>query len=125
MGLVGGFDGVLLDLGVSSPQLDDAARGFSFAQDGPLDMRMNNRTGMTAADWLARAPEREIARVIRDYGEERFAKRIARAIVAARDVEPPIANAAATRGDRRAAPCRRASRASIRRRARFRRSAFT
>lgn len=90
LGMVGGFDGVLLDLGVSSPQLDDAARGFSFAQDGPLDMRMNNRAGMTAADWLARAPEHEIARVIRDFGEERFAKRIARAIVNARH-ERPIA----------------------------------
>jgi 16S rRNA (cytosine1402-N4)-methyltransferase len=81
MGMAGGFDGVLLDLGVSSPQLDNAARGFSFAQDGPLDMRMNNTTGVTAADWLAKAPEHEIARVIRDFGEERFAKRIARAIV--------------------------------------------
>jgi 16S rRNA (cytosine1402-N4)-methyltransferase len=87
-GLVGGFDGVLLDLGVSSPQLDDAARGFSFAQDGPLDMRMDNRSGASAADFLARAREREIERVIKDYGEERFAKRIARAIVAARAVEP-------------------------------------
>ncbi len=82
------LDGVLLDLGVSSPQLDDAARGFSFSQDGPLDMRMNNAAGMTAADWLARAPETEIARVIREYGEERFAKRIANAIVARRHAEP-------------------------------------
>lgn len=89
MGMVGEFNGVLLDLGVSSPQLDDAARGFSFAQDGPLDMRMNNASGMTAADWLAKAPEHEIARVIRDFGEERFAKRIARSIVHAR-VERPI-----------------------------------
>jgi 16S rRNA (cytosine1402-N4)-methyltransferase len=88
MGLVGELDGVLLDLGVSSPQLDDAARGFSFAQDGPLDMRMNNSAGMTAADWLARAPESEIARVIRDCGEERFAKRIAGAIVAHRHEAP-------------------------------------
>src|SRR4029453_16427984 len=63
-------------------------RGFSFPQDGPLDMRMDNRSGASAADFLARAPEREIARVIKDYGEERFAKRIARAIVAARAVEP-------------------------------------
>ncbi|MFL6618999.1 MAG: 16S rRNA (cytosine(1402)-N(4))-methyltransferase RsmH [Povalibacter sp.] len=88
MGMAGGFDGVLLDLGVSSPQLDDAARGFSFAQDGPLDMRMNNSAGMTAADWLAKAPEHEIARVIREYGEERFAKRVARAIVNARHARP-------------------------------------
>jgi len=87
-GLAGGFDGVLLDLGVSSPQLDNAARGFSFAQDGPLDMRMNNAGGMTAADWVNRAPEHEIARVIREYGEERFAKRIARAIVDARSQSP-------------------------------------
>ncbi len=89
-GAVGGFDGVLLDLGVSSPQLDNAARGFSFVQDGPLDMRMNNASGMTAADWLAKAPEHDIARVIREFGEERFAKRIARAIVAARGVEPIV-----------------------------------
>src|SRR5437868_8115477 len=88
MGMVGEFNGVLLDLGVSSPQLDDAARGFSFAQDGPLDMRMNNSTGVTAAEWLAKAPEHEIARVIRDYGEERFAKRIARNIVQARNEQP-------------------------------------
>lgn len=88
LGLAGRLAGVLLDLGVSSPQLDDAARGFSFTQDGPLDMRMNNAAGMTATDWLARAPETEIARVIRDYGEERFAKRIARAIVARRHEAP-------------------------------------
>lgn len=88
MGMVGEFNGVLLDLGVSSPQLDDAARGFSFAQDGPLDMRMNNTTGFTAAEWLAKAPEHELARVIRDFGEERFAKRIARGIVEARRVQP-------------------------------------
>jgi 16S rRNA (cytosine1402-N4)-methyltransferase len=88
-GLLGGIDGVLLDLGVSSPQLDDAARGFSFAQDGPLDMRMDFNSGMNAAQFIARAPEHELARVIREYGEERFAKRIARAIVAAR-VEAPI-----------------------------------
>lgn len=87
-GLAGRVDGVLLDLGVSSPQLDNAARGFSFAQDGPLDMRMNNASGMTAADWLNRASEHDIVRVIRDFGEERFAKRIARAIVAARVGQP-------------------------------------
>lgn len=87
-GLAGALDGVLFDLGVSSPQLDDAARGFSFTQDGPLDMRMDGREGSSAADWLAKAPEREIARVIREYGEERFAKRIARAIAAARREQP-------------------------------------
>jgi 16S rRNA (cytosine1402-N4)-methyltransferase len=84
LGLVGGFDGVLLDLGVSSPQLDDAARGFSFAQDGPLDMRMDNSAGASAADFVAHASERDLERVIREYGEERFARRIARQIVAAR-----------------------------------------
>src|SRR5918995_1708950 len=89
MGLAGRIDGVLLDLGVSSPQLDDAARGFSFAQDGPLDMRMDYQSGENAVHYIARAPEHELARVIREYGEERFAKRIARAIVAAR-VEAPI-----------------------------------
>jgi 16S rRNA (cytosine1402-N4)-methyltransferase len=83
-----GFDGMLFDLGVSSPQLDNAARGFSFLHDGPLDMRMDNETGITAAAWLARAPEHEIATVIREYGEDRFAKRIARAIVTARHAEP-------------------------------------
>jgi 16S rRNA (cytosine1402-N4)-methyltransferase len=77
-------DGVLLDLGMSSPQLDDPARGFSFRFDAPLDMRMDPGTGITAAEWLARAPEREIREVIRNYGEERFAKPIAAAIVAAR-----------------------------------------
>ncbi len=92
-GLLGGIDGVLLDLGVSSPQLDDAARGFSFAQDGPLDMRMDFNSGMNAAQFIARAPEHELVRVIREYGEERFAKRIARAIVAAR-VEAPITTTA-------------------------------
>ena len=77
-------DGILLDLGVSSPQLDDAARGFSFRVDAPLDMRMDTSRGITAAQWLARARESEIREVIRNYGEERFAKQIAAAIVAAR-----------------------------------------
>ncbi len=81
-------DGVLLDLGVSSPQLDDAERGFSFRQDGPLDMRMDQGSGISAAQWLARAGEREIGEVIKRYGEERFAKQIARAIVAARSRRP-------------------------------------
>lgn len=84
------FDGVLLDLGVSSPQLDDAARGFSFTQDGPLDMRMDNSTGSTAAQWLAKASEQDIVRVVREFGEERFAKRIARAIVQARHEQPIV-----------------------------------
>lgn len=83
-----GVDGVLLDLGVSSPQFDDAARGFSFRRDGPLDMRMDTSRGQTAAQWLETAGEAEIREVIRDYGEERFAKQIAKAIVAARQRGP-------------------------------------
>jgi len=82
--LDGGFDGILLDLGVSSPQLDDPARGFSFMADGPLDMRMDTSKGPTAADWINSASEAEIATVVRRYGEERFARRVSRAIVAAR-----------------------------------------
>lgn len=77
-------DGILLDLGVSSPQLDDATRGFSFIHDGPLDMRMNPQQGISAKDWIAKATENEIASVLKEYGEERFAKRIARAIVSKR-----------------------------------------
>lgn len=76
--------GVLLDLGVSSPQLDEAGRGFSFDRDGPLDMRMDTSAGEPASAWLTRAKERDIAQVIRRYGEEKFARRIARAIVDAR-----------------------------------------
>ncbi|HSS47244.1 MAG TPA: 16S rRNA (cytosine(1402)-N(4))-methyltransferase RsmH [Burkholderiales bacterium] len=81
-------DGVLMDLGLSSPQLEDAARGFSFRRDGPLDMRMDISRGETAAEWLERANEEEIGEVIKKYGEERFAKQIARAIVAARKAGP-------------------------------------
>ncbi len=88
-GVSGRVNGVLLDLGVSSPQLDDPTRGFSFLQDGPLDMRMDPNSGVSAADWLAKAGAAEIARVLKDYGEERFAKRIAAAIVEAR-AEAPI-----------------------------------
>lgn len=80
----GKVQGVLLDLGVSSPQLDDPQRGFSFMQDGPLDMRMNPQAGQSAAEWLRSAAEEEIARVIYEFGEERFSRRMARAIVAAR-----------------------------------------
>ena len=76
--------GVLFDLGVSSPQIDDPSRGFSLRADGPLDMRMDTSRGETAAEWLARAPFEELAQVIRDYGEERFAASIAKAIVARR-----------------------------------------
>ncbi len=78
------IDGILFDLGLSSPQLDEGARGFSFRFDAPLDMRMDTSRGQTAAQWLADASEREIGEVIRDYGEERFAKQVAAAIVAAR-----------------------------------------
>ena len=85
---IAGIDGLLLDLGVSSPQIDRAERGFSFRNDGPLDMRMDTTRGMTAAEWLNEADEREIAEVIDEYGEERFAKRIARSIVAARAEQP-------------------------------------
>lgn len=87
-GLAGKVSGVLLDLGVSSPQLDDADRGFSFNQDGPLDMRMNPMSGISAKDWIASASEDEISRVFKDYGEERFAKRMARAVVQRRDIKP-------------------------------------
>ncbi len=83
-----GVDGILLDLGVSSPQLDQARRGFSFLQDGPLDMRMDREAGASAADWLAGAEEGEIARVLKEYGEERFARRIARGIVEQRRQAP-------------------------------------
>lgn len=82
--LEGNVDGVLFDLGVSTPQLDDPKRGFSFLHRGPLDMRMDPHSGISAGAWLAKAQSREIARVIRDYGEERHARKIARAIVEAR-----------------------------------------
>ncbi len=81
-------DGVLLDLGISSPQIDDPARGFSLRADGPLDMRMDPTRGETAAEWLAGVNERELRGVIADYGEERFAQQIARAIIAARAHKP-------------------------------------
>ena len=87
-GLAGAVSGILLDLGVSSPQLDDAARGFSFLHDGPLDMRMNPDAGVSAATFIATASEEEIARVFKEYGEERFAKRMARAVVQRRAEQP-------------------------------------
>jgi 16S rRNA (cytosine1402-N4)-methyltransferase len=83
-GVEEGLDGILLDLGVSSPQLDDPGRGFSFMGDGPLDMRMNPLQGVSAKEWLAEAPERELTRVLWEFGEERHARRIARNIVMAR-----------------------------------------
>lgn len=87
-GKSGQVDGVLLDLGVSSPQLDDAERGFSFTHDGPLDMRMDPTRGQSAADWIASAEEAEIADVLFTYGEERFGRRMAKAIVKAREENP-------------------------------------
>ena len=84
-GLLGKIDGVLLDIGVSSPQFDDAERGFSFSQSGPLDMRMNPEQGESAAEWLSKAEAKDIARVLKIYGEEKFAKKIAFAIVDQRE----------------------------------------
>jgi len=84
-GLTGKIDGVLMDLGVSSPQLDDAERGFSFLRSGPLDMRMDTEQGMTAAQWLARVKPADLINVLKKYGEEKFAKRIATAIVETRE----------------------------------------
>ena len=83
-------DGVLLDLGISSPQIDDGSRGFSFRFDAPLDMRMDTTRGLTAAQWLAQAEEQDIAEVIKTYGEERFNRQIARAIVARREENPIV-----------------------------------
>ena len=84
----GCVSGVLLDLGVSSPQLDQAERGFSFLRDGPLDMRMDTSKGLSAAEWIATADEQEIAKVIKDYGEEKFARRMAAAVVRERAENP-------------------------------------
>jgi 16S rRNA (cytosine1402-N4)-methyltransferase len=87
-GLTGRVNGMLFDLGVSSPQLEDPQRGFSFLRNGPLDMRMDPAQGPTSAAWLARASEKEIAAIIKAYGEERYARRIARAIVRTRVLKP-------------------------------------
>ena len=87
-GFAGKVSGVLLDLGVSSPQLDDPERGFSFMHDGPLDMRMDPSRGVSAAEWIASASEEDIARAFKEYGEERFAKRMARAVVLRRAEQP-------------------------------------
>lgn len=88
MGWLGKVDGVLMDLGVSSPQLDDSARGFSFMRDGPLDMRMDDSAGLSAAEWLQQVDEKDLVKVLFEYGEERFARRIAQAIVERRDENP-------------------------------------
>ncbi|WP_333873749.1 16S rRNA (cytosine(1402)-N(4))-methyltransferase RsmH [Methylobacter sp.] len=87
-GLAGKIDGILMDLGVSSPQLDNPERGFSFLRDGPLDMRMDGNAGVTAEQWLAGVPEKELVKVLFEYGEERFARRIAHAIIEKRAVSP-------------------------------------
>lgn len=87
LSLAGKVDGVLMDLGVSSPQLDQSDRGFSFMREGPLDMRMDTSRGMTAAEWLAKAEKDDIARIIKEFGEEKFGKRIAHGIVEARQQE--------------------------------------
>lgn len=88
LGLIGKIDGILMDLGVSSPQLDDAERGFSFMRNGPLDMRMDTTRGLSAAQWLAVAEEQDITQVIKEFGEEKFGKRIAHGIVNARQIAP-------------------------------------
>jgi 16S rRNA (cytosine1402-N4)-methyltransferase len=87
-GCTGKVDGILMDLGVSSPQLDNAERGFSFLRDGPLDMRMDSNHGLSAAEYLARVDEKELVRVLFEYGEERFARRIANAVVSQRQQQP-------------------------------------
>lgn len=83
-------DGILMDLGVSSPQLDNPERGFSFLNEGPLDMRMNNHAGLSAQEWLAKVPEQHLMKVLFEFGEERYARRIAQAIVAERAVKPIV-----------------------------------
>jgi 16S rRNA (cytosine1402-N4)-methyltransferase len=88
LGYFGRIDGILMDLGVSSPQLDSAERGFSFLRDGPLDMRMDISQGITAAQYLAQVEEQDLIKVLFEYGEERFARRIARAIVEQRQKQP-------------------------------------
>ncbi len=106
-GWTGRVDGILFDLGVSSPQLETACRGFSFREQGPLDMRMDPESGEPASAWLARASERELERVLREYGEERYARRIARAIVRARAEAPITTTTQLAAIVRRAVPARR------------------
>lgn len=108
-GWVGSVAGVLMDLGVSSPQLDEPLRGFSFLRPGPLDMRMDTSRGPTAAEWLAGASESELAGVLRDYGEERYARRIARAIVARRATQPILTTGDLAAVIEQAAPTREKS----------------
>jgi 16S rRNA (cytosine1402-N4)-methyltransferase len=106
LGLLGRIDGLIADLGVSSPQLDRAERGFSFTSDGPLDMRMDPASGQSAADWLACAAEKDITRILKEYGEERFAKRIARAITEERRQAPLTTTGQLARLCERAVPTR-------------------
>ncbi len=87
-GWLGKVDGILMDLGVSSPQLDDSIRGFSFMREGPLDMRMDDSTGLSAAEWLQQVEEKELVTVLFEYGEERFARRIAKAVIERREDTP-------------------------------------
>ncbi len=103
-----GASGIVVDLGVSSPQLDAPERGFSFSHDGPLDMRMDPDQGQTAAQWLASVTQQELAAVLRELGEERFARRIARAIVRRREVEPLASTADLARTVAAAVPTREA-----------------
>jgi 16S rRNA (cytosine1402-N4)-methyltransferase len=105
-GWSGSVNGILLDLGVSSPQLDEARRGFSFLRDGPLDMRMDTGSGLSAARWLAQVAEEDLAAVISELGEERYARRIARAIVAARAQQPLETTSELARLIERAVPTR-------------------
>jgi 16S rRNA (cytosine1402-N4)-methyltransferase len=104
--LLGQVDGILLDLGVSSPQLDAPARGFSFRTDGPLDMRMDPTSGISAAEWLARVDEKGLRQVLREFGEERFAGRIAKAIVARRAERPILRTQDLAEIVRKAVPAR-------------------
>jgi 16S rRNA (cytosine1402-N4)-methyltransferase len=105
-GWLGQVAGVLMDLGVSSPQLDEAGRGFSFMRSGPLDMRMDTSRGATAAEWLAKISEGELARVLRDFGEERYARRIARAVIARRTQRPFLTTGDLAETIERAVPSR-------------------
>lgn len=105
-GWLGRVAGVLMDLGVSSPQLDEAGRGFSFMRSGPLDMRMDTSRGATAAEWLAKVAEGELARVLRDFGEERFARRIAQAVVIRRMQRPFLTTGDLAETIERAVPSR-------------------
>ncbi len=123
-GMAGKVAGVLLDLGVSSPQLDDPERGFSFMNDGPLDMRMDPTRGISAAQFIATAPHEEITRVFKEYGEERFAGRMARAVVERREIQP-FERTADLAGSAQKSPTLHGKRARIRRPVRSRACAFT